>query len=109
VHAVHEMHPIVTEERGVCKFVCLFVTRLSSVSFCKNVWTDQEAVWGENSWGPRNIVLYGGPRRISRKTETGDLKFCGILTKTVQKYVIGDRVFKFGTPLMSPEWLKLEI
>jgi len=31
--------------------VCLSVTRLISASLCKNVWTDQDAFWGEHSCG----------------------------------------------------------
>jgi len=57
---------------------------------------DQDAHWGEHSWGPWNIELYGGsffpynegegelgkilavmdPLHISGMTEARDLKFC---------------------------------
>jgi len=37
--------------------VCL--SHVNSASLCG--WTDQDAVWGEHSWGTRNIVLDGDP------------------------------------------------
>jgi len=49
---MHEMQPIATDVRGVCPSVCLSVRRISSASLCKKGQADQDAVWGEHSWGP---------------------------------------------------------
>jgi len=49
---MHEIQTSVADVRGVCLSVCLSVTRLNSASLYENAWTDQDAVWGEHSWGP---------------------------------------------------------
>jgi len=54
---MHEMQTVVTDDRGVCPSVCHEVL----LGFTVQKWlTDQDAVWGEHSWGPWNIVLDGG-------------------------------------------------
>jgi len=59
MHAMHEMQPIVTDVRGVCPPVCLSITRINSASLCKKG-TDQDAVWGEHSWGPTGHCVTRG-------------------------------------------------
>jgi len=58
---MRRIHPILTDDRGVRQSVGLSVTRLNSPSLCENGGTYQDAVWGEHSWGPRDIVLHGSP------------------------------------------------
>jgi len=40
---------------------CLSVTWLNSASLLKNGWTDQDADWGEHSWGPLEHCIRRGP------------------------------------------------
>jgi len=61
---------------SVCLSASLSV-RLSVnfVSLYKNDWTDQDAVWGEHLWGPRNVVLDEYVDRLSgvaRKSFRGE-------------------------------------
>jgi len=79
LHRIREMQTIVTDDRGVCPSASLSVTRLKSASLRNNDWTDQDAVWGEDSWGPWSIVLDVGPDLPQR----GE----------------GDPLLNFGTPL----------
>jgi len=55
---MHEMQSILTDGRGVYLSVCQ-----SSGSYRLHcaIWTDQDAVWGEHSWCPWDIVLGVGP------------------------------------------------
>jgi len=68
--------------------VRLSVTRLISASLCKNGWTEPDAVLGEHSWGPWNIVLDVGS---DLPTDRGR-----------------ESTFKFWDPFISPERLKLQ-
>jgi len=56
---MHEIQIIVTDVRGVRPSV----TRLNTVSLCKNGRADQDAVCGEHSWRP---MLDGGPNPLQR-------------------------------------------
>jgi len=49
------MRPIITDQVGWS--VCRSVTLMNEP--CKNGWTDQDAIWVEDSVGPRNHVLDG--------------------------------------------------
>jgi len=64
LHRMHEMQSIVADGRGVCLSVCPFaslsVTWLCSASLCKNGWTDQDPVWDERSWGPKEHCVRRG-------------------------------------------------
>jgi len=56
LHWMHKMQTIVTDDPGAC----LSVTRLNWASLCKNRWTDQDGVWGEHSWGPKEHCVQWG-------------------------------------------------
>jgi len=59
---MHKMQPSDTDVHGVCLSVSQSVIWLNSDSLCKNGWTDQDAIWGEHSWGPmEHCVLHGYP------------------------------------------------
>jgi len=64
MHCMHSMQPIVTDMRGVCPSVCPYIHQsvawLNSVSLCKNSCMDQDAVWGEHSWGPTGHCVTWG-------------------------------------------------
>jgi len=79
---------------GVCPSVCLSVTRLSSASLCKNGWTDQDPVWGEHSWGPKEHCFRWGAWFLSQR---------GIWCSLHQITVASCLFFCFLTLL----WLKL--
>jgi len=51
--------------QSVCRFLNLSIT----ASLCNNGWTDRDPVFSEDSWGPKNIVLYRGPDPPRRKRE----------------------------------------
>jgi len=79
-HPMHEMRPIATDD-PVAWRVCQSVSQSVCLSVwyaCKNASTDRGPVWAEDFWGPRNIVLGGGPyfRTETWKEGRGMGKFC---------------------------------
>jgi len=121
------MQAIVTNVRGVMS-VSLSVTRLNSASLCKNVCTDQDTVWDEQSRGPtRHCVTrwsrsptdrgggptfkFWGPLVFPRLEISGACRQHKALMKTIQKYVIGvgagsrDRLLK--EILRLPTYLRI--
>jgi len=54
-HRMHEMRTTAIDIPGVCQYVCLSCRR----GLCENGSTDRRPVYGEDSWGPKNIVLDG--------------------------------------------------
>jgi len=85
---MHEMQTIVIDEHSVCLSVCL--SRGSTWLHCaKNGRGDQDAVGGEYTWGSVKHCVRRGGVLIPHREGSRDL------------------LLNFGSPLISPEWLKL--
>jgi len=66
---------------SVCQSVCLSVMWPNLASLNKNGWTDQDAVWGEYSWGQRNTALNGDPSPTAKEGDSMQLSpnYFGVL------------------------------
>jgi len=101
LHAVHKMQPTVTDVACsvACVSVCLWwsLTRM----YQHNSWTDQDAVWGANSCGPKEpcCVLEGieiptargNFWRFSRPLKSNGGICCGVCSKKIIQSLISAR------------------
>jgi len=72
--------------------VCQSVTRLNSASLCKNGRTDQDPVWGEHFWGPKEHSdphSKGGVDSI-RPSPQITLAFCSLFVVVLVLVLIGE-------------------
>jgi len=84
MHAMHDMQPTVTDDRGVCLTVC---HGGSTLLHCAETAERTKMLFGVNTLGsPRDIVLHGSPYFL---TDRGR----------------GNVLLNFGTSLVSPERL----
>jgi len=72
LHRIRVMQIIVTDVCSVCPSISLSVTRLNSALLFKNGWTDQDPIWCEHSWGPKEHCVKMGDLDPPQSRE-GDL------------------------------------